>query len=108
MGDSFMGRKIPEDILAKFTDKFWESFVDELAKVFKDYTFSAYLKSNSSKALRYISGTAGWSKAFIKTCIDLGLNDVFDYYCTLDWYDLDAFDNEVRNLLSKKYRVEVF
>ena len=29
MQDSFTGHKIPEDILTKFTDKFWEIFANE-------------------------------------------------------------------------------
>ena len=30
------------------------------------------------------------------------MNDAFDYYCALDWYDSDVFDNEIYSLLSEK------
>lgn len=103
MHDSFVGHKIPEDILTKFTYKFWKIFANELSRVFEYDVSTTHLKNNSIKALYYIAGTAGWAEAFIKTCIDFNLNNVVDYYCTLDQYDLDAFDNEIHHLLREKY-----
>lgn len=42
----------------------------------------------------------------MKTCRAFGLNDVAEYYYTLEWYDSDAFDNEICSLLEMNYEIE--
>lgn len=94
------------DILTKFTDKFWKIFANELNMVFGYDVFESHSKKDIDKNLCYIAGTAGWVKAFMKTCRAFGLNDVAEYYYTLEWYDSDAFDNEICSLLEMNYEIE--
>lgn len=106
MNGSYINHKIPEDILTRFTDKFWKAFANEMNK---SLGYDAFIECSESpkKNFYYIAGTAVWVKAFMKTCIDSGLNDVFDYYCTLDQpYDSDIFDDEIYSLLMKNLEKE--
>lgn len=94
--------KIPEEILAKIPDGFWEKFAMELIKIFGSYIFDKE-EETGDRYLIYHPSTIGWAKAFMKTCRAFELIDILEYYNKLEWYDSDVFDDEICSLLEKKY-----
>lgn len=94
--------KVPEEILAKIPNEFWEKFAMELIKIFGSDIFDKE-EETGDKYLIYLPSTIGWAKAFMKTCRDFGLNDILEYYNKLEWYDSDTFDDEICEILEEKY-----
>lgn len=94
--------KVPEEILAKIPNEFWEVFAKELIKIFGSDIFDKE-EETGDRYLIYHPSTIGWAKAFMKTCKQFGLIDILEYYDKLEWYDSDAFDDEICKVLEEKY-----
>lgn len=86
--------KIPPDTLSKFTGEFLDIFANKLIQVF--WAEDKHLKFDE---LPWLTGTVGWHKAFSKTCEDLNMTEILEYYEGLGWYDSDIFDDEICRLL---------
>lgn len=94
--------KIPEEILAKIPDNFWEVFARELYNVFGNDIFNKY-EDIDARQIDFLTSTTGWAKAFMKTCKQFGLIDILEYYANLEWYDSDQFDDDIYEILEEKY-----
>jgi hypothetical protein len=99
--DSTITYKIPQKIKDLITTDFLLDLKNNLIEIFNP---SQYGDSEVTYAnfLVYIQGTYGWSKAFEKSCERFNLKNIAEYRKTLEWYDLDLFDDEVCLLMIKK------
>ena len=86
--------KIPQEIKTKFTKDFMTDFLVEIIRVFNLSEPISY-----SDSLIYLESTCGWADAFECTCQKYKMEDVFEYYDNLKWYDSDLFDDEFGSLL---------
>ena len=59
-------------------------------------------KNELGEYLCYMDGTAGWYKAFTKTCALFDIPWLKEYYDSLEWYDSDWFDGEIADEIEKR------
>lgn len=97
--------KIPQHIKEKLTVGFCKEFIKQLDRIFH-MTISDIKKTYYNFYL-YHETTVGWHDAFKVACKNCKMNDVFEYYNTLDWYDGDIFDSQFDELLCEFEIIEI-
>lgn len=97
---------IPTEIKEKLTDEFYSTMWEELVKEFGD-DIKGFDESYDGKAVYpsvYLyESTSGWRDAFYRTCEKLNLQDVREYWDSLEWDDSDKFDGEISEGLAKRF-----
>lgn len=89
--------KIPDEIKNKLPRYFPAAFAGELCSVFGPMIFEK--DETNIYTLSYLGGTAGWVEALKMTCKKLGMDWLWNYYNSLEWYDSDLFDGEVEDMI---------
>lgn len=97
--DLTISYKIPQEYRSMCDKKFLEVFRHELYKI-----YNLSLQDFSSDSVLIDGGTCGWNTAFGMACLKTNKSELFKYYITLDWYDSDLFDEEIR-ILMEEYKL---
>lgn len=93
--------KMPDEIKNKIPKYFPAAFAGELCSTFGPKVFEK--DEDNIYNLSYLGGTAGWAEALKMTCKKLGLDWLWKYYNSLDWFDSDLFDGEVEDMIISKF-----
>ncbi len=94
--------KVPDKILNDIPTYFYAVFAGELHSVFGPTIFEKS-DTDDDYGLFYVEGTAGWVTAFKLVAGRLGLPWLISYYDSLDWFDSDLFDDQIGDLLIKRF-----
>lgn len=86
---------IPYDIINMIDKQFLEQFRNELLRIFKDWSIDSF----EDDGIPMNTNTIGWNAAFSNTCIVLHKESIYSYYRGLTWYDADAFDGIIADMM---------
>ena len=84
--------KIPDEIKEKIPVEFYIALAGEITSIFG---FGVWETHENISVIDFIAGTNGLEYAIRETCEKLGLNWLWEYYESLQWYESDQFDDEV-------------
>ena len=84
--------------LALVTKEFLETFKENLISTFGHRDVFDF---NDEECWIEYGGTVGYVNSFTKTCAQLDLESLSDYYDVLPWFESDAFDADVSDLAVK-------
>lgn len=87
--------EIPEEIKERIPEKFYQNLRNEIICVFGKDAFDRFDNLEEFSFSDYIIGTFGMECAIKAVCKKLGLDWLFEYYDSLDWYQSDQFDSEM-------------
>lgn len=73
-------------------------FIDNLQDIFPYKIDKNFMSHNT--------GTVEWSNAFRETCEQLNIDNLLNYYNSLEWEEFDIFCAELGNLIIEKELVE--
>lgn len=73
---------------------FYQCLFGELVKIF-GFNLSTQSLELFSEEISYVAGSRGWGLAFKETCTQCDLNDMYEYYNSLDWCKSDIFDGYI-------------
>ena len=88
---------IPEYIKSKIPEDFYFVFLGFILGI-----LGMPVKIEIGEYLCYMGGTAGWYKAFKRSCRLLNLPWLKEYYDDLEWYDSDLFDGEIADEIERR------
>ena len=96
-GDVCLEYHIPEDIKSAIPEDFYLVFLGFILGI-----LGMPVKIEIGEYLCYMGGTAGWYKAFNRSCRLLNLPWLKEYYDGLEWYDSDLFDGEIADEIKRR------
>ena len=82
-------------------DKFLKDFKEEICLVFD-------IKENELTLfdMKWEENTNGWATAFAQACLLNNMNNVYEYYDSLDWQKSDNFCREITNMMNDRGIIE--
>ena len=93
--------KIPKNILNRIPDHFWACFAGVLCAFYGPDIFKK--DEDGFYNIIYVSGTGSWTVALKTSCKQIGIDWLISYYTSLSWDESDLFDDELSELLIKKF-----
>lgn len=103
--DLYFDYEIPDDIRSAITLEFSKVFFEQLNKIFNSDNYMEQYKWFFQEVF-YFEGTHGWNTAIKNTSQIVGCPQIYDYYCTLDWYDSDLFDDKLFDIVCDFIRAQ--
>ena len=88
-----------EEVLIRIPDAF---YYDMAGKLFSIFGPSIYDLEKCKTNLDFYTGTTGWDMAIRKSCRDMNLQWLKDFYINLEWYDYDLFNSEISDQIERR------
>ena len=92
---------IPSYYQKMIDDKFLKDFKDEICLIFD--------RKNDEVTLFFMQmeeNTNGWTTAFAQACLLNNINNLYEYYDSLDWQKSDNFCREITNMMNDRGIIE--
>ena len=87
------------EVLVRIPDAF---YYDLAGKLFSIFGPSIYDLENGKTKIDFFAGSFGWNMAIRKSCQDMDLQWLKDFYINLEWYDSDLFDSEIADQIERR------
>lgn len=99
--ETYVKYEMPSVIKNMLSEKALVTFRDNLSA-----KFNIPHKLTYNNDIAYMEGTFGWYDALEDMCEKHGLNDLLEYYDSLEWYDSDKFDGVISDMLLERGLIE--